>query len=218
MDFTPEFLNCFRLGDILEGRGGNNPNDNGGETGAGGWDQADYDGYRTRKALPLQSVDLATLDERMDCYLEEYYLGAGCNLLSGPLDFIVYQRVLNMNKAYSIADLQEIVGTKVDFNVGPKTAAACELYGWGSTSRAMLTSQAEAYRSIIVHSNTVMKVWAQEGRQGSKPHDQRSFGPGWLNRCSNAAALSKFTWAPDPALVAFMNAQHADYLAGTIPA
>lgn len=218
MDYPARFLECYALGDILEGGAGDDPNDRGGLTARGGWTQEDYDGYRARKGLPSQPVTLATDEERQDCYWSEYWLPSGCHLLAAPLDFILYQRVLNMNAAYSVADLQEIVGCKVDFCVGPFTAKACEAYGWALAAQNLLTAQAQAYKSIVIHSNTGLKEWANEGRRGKQPADQRSFGPGWINRCTHAAALVKLAWAPDQAIVAFMNAQHANFKAGIVPA
>lgn len=217
---TDRFLECLRLTDILEGNDSNDKEDKGGFT-RGGAIQEDCDEYADRKGIPHFSVHDLTPEQRTELFRILYYNEARCDLLPAPLDFVLYQYAVNRYPQAAVKMLQIALGLGVcDGVLSPNGATITKVRGMGArtTCGLLLTEQAHNYERIVMKSNTKVKAWFAAGKKGEDPKDQRSFGPGWLNRCEKVAVMAGVLWTAPSGLREWLDQQHTDYKAGISPA
>lgn len=109
---------------VLKEEGGyvNDPADSGGATNRG-ITQATYDLFRDGKDLDRRAVRYATKLETAEIY-EGFWIRCGADRLPAGLNLSVFDFSVNAGPRRGVGTLQEIVGTKVDGIVGPKTLAA----------------------------------------------------------------------------------------------
>jgi lysozyme family protein len=110
---------------VLQFEGGfvDNPDDPGGATNQG-VTQAVYDRWRTEHGVPAQSVRLILPNEVAAIYQTEYWLPAHCNVLTPPLDAVVFDCAVNSGEGRAIRTLQAALGLADDGIWGPTTQAA----------------------------------------------------------------------------------------------
>jgi lysozyme family protein len=113
------------LAETLKWEGGwsNHKDDPGGPT-MRGVIQRVYDAWRKRNGLPRRSVRQIEEHELQAIYRENYWqLVRGDELPSG-VDLCVFDYGVNSGPSRSISHLQEVLGVKVDGNMGPVTLDA----------------------------------------------------------------------------------------------
>jgi lysozyme family protein len=110
---------------VLQFEGGfvDNPDDPGGATNQG-VTQAVYDRWRTEHGVPAQSVRLILPNEVAAIYQTEYWLPAHCNVLTPPLDAVVFDCAVNSGEGRAIRTLQQALQLTDDGAWGPETQAA----------------------------------------------------------------------------------------------
>lgn len=118
---SPRFVACMPF--VLQEEGGysNDAHDSGGKT-MHGILQREYDVYRRRKGLPLQSVKLISVDEQNEIYWTDYWLPHCPNLPAG-LDLSFFNIAVNGGPSEAVRLLQQAIGITVDGNYGPLTGA-----------------------------------------------------------------------------------------------
>jgi hypothetical protein len=213
------FGRCLPLTDRLEGGKGKDTNDNGGYT-VTGCIQSDLDEYNKIHGLAPSLIEKITEPIRRAIFRELYFDRAGCAFLQAPLDFILYQFAVNKYPSFAVKELQKIVGAKADGQISEngETVTKCANFGFQKACLLLLNSQLSLYVEIIRASNSAFHAWLGAHDDLEKPHDQREFADGWLNRCINAASLADLTWTPGPSTLAFLNQQHENFKAGIPPA
>ena len=98
---------------VLKWEGGysNDPNDPGGETKFG----------ISKKAYPYEDIKNMTLERAEKIYYENYWLKAGCDKLTSPLDIVVFDTAVNMGvsraKEFLTAssDWEDFLFRRIDF-------------------------------------------------------------------------------------------------------
>lgn len=110
---------------VLRYEGGyvNDPADPGGATNKG-ITQRVYDSYRTRRALPRQSVAKITDAEVEAIYLTNYWQAGHCDLMPWPLSFAHFDACVNAGLSQALKLLQRAARVQDDGRWGPTTAAA----------------------------------------------------------------------------------------------
>jgi len=113
------------LSETLKWEGGwsNHPQDTGGAT-MRGVIQRVYDAWRERQGLARQTVRKITDDELNAIYRENYWQLVRGDELPEGLDLCVFDYGVNSGPSRSVSHLQEVLGIKVDGNMGPVTIAA----------------------------------------------------------------------------------------------
>ena len=115
---------------VLRTEGGYNddPQDSGGATNFG-VTQNVYDAYRTKSALPHQSVRYINQIEVAAIYKSQYWdLINGDNLPEG-LDYAVFDFAVNSGVGRAARFLQAVVGVPQNGAIGPTTLAAIQTHG-----------------------------------------------------------------------------------------
>jgi lysozyme family protein len=156
---TDRFAICLPFTLIQEGGNSYDKHDPGGRTHKG-IIQREYDAYRKRNGLPLQS-DYAMSDaEVSDIYFNEYWLPY-CPLLSPGLDLSFFDNAVNEGPYTAIVLYQRALGVKDDGAFGPLTEAALA----GKDVRAVIKRYAQTRMSFYKSLSTF-----------------KYFGHGWTNR------------------------------------
>jgi lysozyme family protein len=117
------FENC--LAETLKWEGGwsNHKDDPGGPT-MRGVIQRVYDAWRHRNGLPKRSVRNIEEHELQAIYRENYWQLVRGDELPAGVDLTVFDYGVNSGPSRSISHLQEVLGLKVDGNMGPITIDA----------------------------------------------------------------------------------------------
>jgi len=112
----------YALNRLLEVEGGvsNDANDHGGLTNKG-ITQKEYDAYRIKKTLPIQSVTLLSSTEFHDIYYNNYWLVAQCDKLKTGVDTIHFDMAVNAGPKQAAKLLQRAIGVTDDGIIGPQT-------------------------------------------------------------------------------------------------
>ncbi len=112
---------------LLEEEGGfsNHPADTGGAT-MYGVTHATYASWRRALKRPLQPVSKITKEEAFALYKAMYWDEAGCDKLSWPINYVVFDAAVNSGPSRSTKWMQEALRVKADGKIGPKTLAALE--------------------------------------------------------------------------------------------
>lgn len=146
------FVACLPLVLVQEGVPGNSndPHDSGGRTHEGVI-QREYDPYRRRKGLPLQSVYLATDAEIDEIYFVSYWKMLAYRMPPG-LDLSVMDNDVNEGVGEGARLLQHVIGAHVDGQWGPESDHNLDTMISAHGVAAIITSYAVArstfYRSL----------------------------------------------------------------------
>lgn len=106
-----------------EGAWSNHPDDPGGPT-MRGIIQRVYDAWRKRNGLPKRSVRHIEEHELQAIYRENYWQLVRGDELPPGVDLCVFDYGVNSGPSRSVSHLQEVLGVKVDGNMGPVTIDA----------------------------------------------------------------------------------------------
>lgn len=106
-----------------EGGWSNHPSDPGGPT-MRGVIQRVYDAWRKRNGLPKRSVRNIEEHELQAIYRENYWQLVRGDELPPGIDLCVFDYGVNSGPSRSVSHLQEVLGVKVDGNMGPVTLDA----------------------------------------------------------------------------------------------
>jgi lysozyme family protein len=170
---TDRFTICLPFTLAQEGGNSNDLHDPGGRTHKG-IIQREYDAYRRRKGLPLQS-DYAMSDaEVSDIYLNEYWL-PHCPGLPPGLDLSFFDNVVNEGPFRATVLLQRALAVHDDGVFGPQTAAAI-----GPDIRSLIIRYAQARGNFYTSLATF-----------------KYFGKGWLSRVHTIRDQSLEMVVPD---------------------
>jgi len=150
---------------VLSFEGGfmDNPADPGGATNQG-VTQAVYDRFRVEHGLAIQSVRLIQSNEVAAIYQTEYWLPAHCNVLTPPLDAVMFDCAVNSGVGRAIRTLQQALGIVDDGIWGPETQSAALVDPAGTASKFL--DLRDQFYSYIAK---------------ARPENQ-IFLRGWLNR------------------------------------
>lgn len=118
---------------LLEHEGGNDDDihDPGGRT-SRGIIQSEYDAYRRHHGKAMRDVWSASDDEVRDIYRTEYWNVMRCDDLPPGVDYAVFDYGVNSGIVRAAKELQRVVGTSQDGQIGPKTIAATHAAAAGS--------------------------------------------------------------------------------------
>ena len=110
---------------LMENEGGfvNNPKDPGGATNRG-VTQKSYNAWRRKRGLPVQSVELMTIEETRQFYREEYWLRAKCDRYPDCFSVAVFDYAVNSGVNKAVKDFQKALGVVADGIVGNQTIGA----------------------------------------------------------------------------------------------
>ena len=157
-----------------EGGYGNNPRDPGGPT-CYGVTQAEYDLWRRKKGLPVQSVAKITLAEAEQIYSEEYWTPTRCGDLDPGEADAVFDAAVNSGDRRGVTWLQKAINQlsdkpaiTEDGSCGDITVAAANAIDPGKLIDAMLTLRL-AFMKIARNPKTGALLWL-------------TFGKGWSVR------------------------------------
>lgn len=106
-----------------EGGYSNDAHDPGGATNYG-IIQTEYNGYRTTKGLPVQSVRYITKAEADDIYTTYYWNRVHGDELPSGIDLVLYDYAVNSGVSRAVKYGQRILKVAVDGKLGPITLAA----------------------------------------------------------------------------------------------
>jgi len=95
---------------VLKWEGGysNDPNDPGGETKFG----------ISKRSYPNLDIKNLTLEQAKEIYFQNYWLKAGCDELTSPLDIIVFDTAVNMGVSRAKEFLDKCFSYNADENLG----------------------------------------------------------------------------------------------------
>lgn len=115
------------LSTTLDFEGGyvNNPHDPGGATNKG-ITLAVYREYRRNPHLTPDDIRAIKGEEVHEIYRRNYWDACRCDELPSGVDFVVFDCAVNSGVGRSSKILQEVVGTKPDGQIGPKTLEAVQ--------------------------------------------------------------------------------------------
>lgn len=157
---------CLAFTLQFEGGYVNHPRDPGGETNKGVTKRV-YDAYRARKGKPGQSVRNISDAELQEIYKRQYWDAVRGDELPAGVDACVFDNAVNSGQDRAIRQLQQVLGVKVDGNLGMATVDA---------AKAM--DAKKLVNALVDRRNTFLKGL------GTFP----TFGKGWMRR---TAALRK---------------------------
>lgn len=165
---TPRFLSFIPFIFAWEGGYDNDPDDPGGETKYG----------IDKRSHPNEDIRNLTRERATEIYFEEYWKQNHCDSLPPDVGEIIMNIAVNCGSGRAGRWLQNLVGAKVDGDIGPKTVAAANAHPDSvELSRALLSRTEAHYRDL-----------ATDDRTG-RPTRLAKFLRGWLNR---NAALKTF--------------------------
>lgn len=143
--------------------------DNGGPTNYG-VRQDIYDAYAKKNNLPSKNIKSLNYGEVKEFYQKEYWDRPKISKLPKGISANVFDYGVNAGQAKAISALQEVVGTKADGVIGPKTLKAVDKYlkakGEALFNQEFLNKRVEHYNTLV----------AQDPKQYGR------YLPGWLNR------------------------------------
>jgi lysozyme family protein len=145
----------------------NDPVDHGGAT-RFGIIQREYDAFRGRTGLPLQSVASITMDEVRTIYRSRYWEAVDGDELPAPVDLVAFDTGVLMGVRRSIRFLQQSLGVGVDGAIGPETRQALGQVDGLAVAKKFLDLREARLRGIVA----------------ADPPQVR-FLKGWLNRVSD---------------------------------
>lgn len=109
-----DFDNSFTTLIGEEGGYSNDPQDPGGETKYG----------ISKRSYPNLDIANLSLDDAKAIYKRDYWDAAGCDVLCSPLNFEVFDMVVNSGLAAASKTLQKALGVVPDGHIGPGTRQA----------------------------------------------------------------------------------------------
>jgi lysozyme family protein len=145
----------------------NDPVDHGGAT-RFGIIQREYDAFRGRVGLPLQSVAAITMDEVRAIYRHEYWEAVDGDELPAPVDIAAFDTGVLMGVKRSSRFLQQSLGVTVDGSIGPQTLKALAQADALTVATKLLNLREARLHAIVA----------------ADPPQQR-FLKGWLNRLND---------------------------------
>jgi lysozyme family protein len=150
----------------------NTPGDHGGAT-RYGIIQTEYNIFRHSKGLPLQSVNLISVDEYTEIYWTNYWL-PHCPQLPVGLDLSFFNIDINGGPARGVRLLQQSMGLSVDGVWGPITGNAVnEINDVPHIISAFYNDEVAFYSAIITHDPS-----------------QKKFASDWFGRAERCKAAS----------------------------
>lgn len=111
---------------VHEGGYVNHPKDPGGATNRGVI-QRTYDGFRSRKGLPRQSVRHITNEEVWEIYRAQYWNAIYGDELPAGLDYAMYDFAVNSGPGRAAKFLQRRLGVTADGQIGQQTLGALRM-------------------------------------------------------------------------------------------
>jgi lysozyme family protein len=191
-----------------EGGFGNDPRDPGGATNLGVI-QTEYDAYRTKKGLLVQSVRYITKAEAGEIYKTKYWDVVGCDSLNPGVANATFDAAVNSGTGRGARWLQQAINqlsgheaVKVDESCGPVTIAAANALPADTLIDAMLTLRL-AFMKVAKNPKTGAALWPV-------------FGSGWSSRITGVRAQSH-ALAGLPASTQPLPTQGASTMATTSP-
>ncbi len=147
------------LVEVLKHEGGyvDHPRDPGGATNRGITTRV-YRSYRRRKGLPLRSVRHITAKEVRDIYKAQYWDRVEGDHLPSGVDYAVFDYAVNSGTTRGEKELQRVVGTRVDGQIGSVTLAATE----AMDARVVIQKLCDRRMSFLrrlPHWNTFRRGW-----------------------------------------------------------
>ncbi len=141
---------------VLKREGGyvNDPDDRGGETNYG----------ISKRAYPHLDIASLTLDQAEAIYLDDFWHGAGCDLLPEPVGFALFDSAVQHGVRNASRMLQRELRVTADGIVGPQTAKAAHKAEPLRLVHGLLLTRAKLYHDLAI----------QEG--------QAKFYGGWMSR------------------------------------
>ncbi len=161
---TDRFLDTLDFTLKWEGGFSNDPLDPGGATNFG-IVQTEYDAFRKRLGLSLQSVELIERKEVLSIYQSNYWLAGDCDKLLQPLDLGHFDTCVNFGPFHAAKFLQQALSVEPDGSIGPQTLAAA----------------ASADPKTVASTICDERIAFRYERVKQRP-DQKKFLQGWLNR------------------------------------
>lgn len=157
------FLACLPF--VLRWEGGlaDVKGDKGGLTNRG-VTQATYAAWRASHGRAGGSVRDATVEETEAIYHELYWLAAGCNKWTAPLDLVMFDSWVQHRPKTAARFLQRAVGAAADGVIGPLTVKAVQAANPRRTAERICYQREVFYRHLA-----------------AQP-DQHKFLKGWMNR------------------------------------
>jgi lysozyme family protein len=153
------------------------PGDNGGATNMGVI-QVEYDAYRKRNGLMVQSVRDITLTEVHDIYYESYWLVNRCDALPDGLNFIVFDTSINMGAGTAAKFLLQAIGLPIIGVVINDATIAALKSDWATNNGG---------KGLIIIAGKYLAIRRDRYISLAKiPHDTQ-FLKGWLNRLSDVS-------------------------------
>ena len=158
------------LNEVLKHEGGyvNHPKDPGGATNRG-VTQRTYDAWRASRKLPKRSVRLLTPEELTALYRQNYWDAVRGDELPVGIDYAVFDFAVNSGVSRAVRLLQQLVGVKVDGQLGPATLRATSAKQFGLTDK-YCNARLSFLRSL---------------------HHWATFGRGWGRRVESVRASAK---------------------------
>lgn len=165
---SPAFDRCLPLTLTEEGGNSNDPHDPGGRTHKG-IIQREYDAYRRRKGLSLQSDYAMSDDEVREIYWTEYWL-PHCPSLRPGVDLSYFDNCVNEGPLRATKLLQQALHVQADGVWGPKTQAAVD----AAADSAALIKEFSEWRARFYRGLATFKY----------------FGKGWIARVNYIESAS----------------------------
>lgn len=172
------FDDCLSVVYFNEGGVSNDPADHGGLTNYG-VTQAVYDAYRRSNALPVQPVNMCTMDDAGAIYRTNYWAPSHASLMPVPIDLCVFDTAVNSGVVRASKILQACLGVAQDGDIGAVTLAAIAKVPVVPLAAQFCDQREAFFRGIVAHDST-----------------QARFLTGWLNR--NNYVRRKCGLAPKP--------------------
>ena len=125
---------------------------------------------------PNPSVDVDSLDlAKVKAFYKRNYWGkCKCDLLPSCLEFAVFDAAVNHGVSRSIKLLQEIIGAKVDGNIGDQTLQLAHMAAPMLTPKDILAPRRAFYAALI-----------------ERDPSQAKFAKGWEARCAHVQEVIK---------------------------
>jgi len=166
---------CFTrlVGPDIEGGYTNHPADPGGPTNLG-VTQAEYNAYRSKKGLGLQSVRYISRAEAKEIYQYQYWNTCKCDDLPSGVDWMVFDAAVNSGPVQSVKWLQRAINSTIK-DTGYPTIDDDGHIGVITEQRVM-----DAY----LHSPETLLSCIESNRMTMLQHlgTWPVFGKGWTNR------------------------------------
>jgi lysozyme family protein len=132
--------------------------------------QSEYDRYRTRKGLPLRSVEFIEADEYNAIYGQNFWSPLKCSQMPDGVDFVLFQLGVNVGVGRAAKILQSVVGVDQDGDIGPQTIAAVKALPPKQVIDGLFEAQ-DAYYDAIADAH---------------PDTLAQYRSGWHNRVEKA--------------------------------